>query len=91
MIETDERVRMLTRRTFVRTGTLAATGWAALADRLLAAPYDPLPKHPGIAPTVASPVRIQGIVRAGGRGLGASPSRMDSRSWTRTSRAASRW
>ena len=65
---------MLNRRTFLRTGTLAAAGWATAADRLLAAPYDPLAPHPGSGHTggraAAPPVRIRGIVRSGGRGVG---------------------
>ncbi len=61
---------MLNRRTFLRTGSLAVAGWAALADRIVAAPYDPLSNLAGIGRTAAPPVRVQGIVRAEGRGLG---------------------
>lgn len=60
---------MLNRRTFLRTGSLAAAGWAAMADRLAAAPYDPLPKLAGMG-RPAPAVRVRGIVRAGGRGMG---------------------
>ena len=58
--------RTLTRRTFLKSGALAAGGAAWLADRVLAAPYDPLPRLP---PT-GNPIRVQGMVRAGGRGVG---------------------
>ena len=57
---------MLNRRTFLKTGALSAAGIAASAQSLLAAPYDPLPR----APRTASPIRVRGMVRAGGRGVG---------------------
>lgn len=57
---------MLNRRTFLRAGALSAAGLATRAQSLLAAPYDPLP---GI-PRTANPIRVQGMVRAGGRGMG---------------------
>ncbi|WP_428277953.1 calcineurin-like phosphoesterase C-terminal domain-containing protein [Candidatus Palauibacter sp.] len=57
---------MLNRRTFLKTGALSAAALATRAESLLAAPCDPLPR----ARRIANPVRVQGMVRAGGRGLG---------------------
>ncbi|MXX78412.1 MAG: hypothetical protein F4Z33_05425, partial [Gemmatimonadales bacterium] len=57
---------MLNRRTFLKTGALSAAGLATRAQSLLAAPYDPLARVP--RPT--NPIRVQGVVRAQGRGVG---------------------
>ena len=57
---------MLNRRTFLKTGALSAAALATRAESILAAPCDPLP----VARRTANQIRVQGMVRAGGRGLG---------------------
>ncbi len=57
---------MLNRRTFLKTGALSAAALVTRAESLLAAPYDPLPR----ARRTANPIRVQGMVQTGGRGLG---------------------
>lgn len=57
---------MLNRRTFLKTGALSAAALATRAESLLAAPCDPLP----VARRTANPIRVRGMVRAEGRGLG---------------------
>lgn len=56
---------MWNRRTFLKAGAVSAAGLATRAQSLLAAPYDPLPR----IPRTANPIRVQGMVRAGGRGV----------------------
>jgi len=56
------------RRTFLKTGALAAAALAMSPERLLADPYAPLRRS-----ARASPIRIRGVVRSGNRGLAGVP------------------
>lgn len=57
---------MLNRRTFLKTGALSAAALATRAESLLADPCDPLPR----IPRNTTPIRVQGVIRAQGRGVG---------------------
>lgn len=59
------------RRAFLRTGALGLLGTSLTPDLLLADPYRPWPLARSALDT--APIRVQGVVRSGGRGVARVP------------------